>query len=69
MQLVPIFIINLKSRGILVLVDTLIVAFLDKYLFHFQSFELVKINKFWKILGFFFENFLFQKYENNYSII
>lgn len=69
MQLVPIFIINLKSRGIFVLVDTLIVAFLDKYLFHFQSFELVIINKFWKILGFFFENFLFQKYENNYSII
>lgn len=69
MQLVPIFIINLKNRGIFVLVDTLIVAFLDKYLFHFQSFELVKINKFWKILGFFVENFLFQKYENNYSII
>lgn len=61
MQLVPIFIINLKSRGILVLVDTLIVAFLDKYLFHFQSFELVIINKFWKILGFFPVKFFISK--------
>lgn len=61
MQLVPIFIINLKNRGIFVLVDTLIVAFLDKYLFHFQSFELVIINKFWKILGFFPVKFFISK--------